>query len=139
MPTVARTSGGEVVRRPEDGADRLGGELGGTGVWHGWGRKTERIGSGVGGLRLLKVLRCAGQRGKAEGGPGVDAAWREGSEEERGGSGRDGGQLEWPASAPGQWARVAALLHDIGGRRGAGDAGASGWVREGVRESGAAR
>jgi hypothetical protein len=70
MPTVARTSGGEVARRPEDGADRLGGELGGTGVWHGWGRKTERIGSGVGGLRLLKVLRCAGQRGKAEGGPG---------------------------------------------------------------------
>jgi hypothetical protein len=65
--------------------------------------------------------------------------WREGSEEEGGGSGRDGGQLEWPTSAPGQWARVAALLHDIGGRRGAGDAGASGWVREGVRESGAAR
>jgi hypothetical protein len=72
-------------------------------------------------------------------GPGVGTMWREGSEEERGGSGRDGGQLEWPASAPGQWARVAALLHDIGGRRGAGDAGASGWVREGVRESGAAR
>jgi hypothetical protein len=101
-------------------------------------------------MRVEEVHRAWTKEGRGEKGNGqwptpfMAARWhgreeRQGSEEERGGSGRDGGQLEWPASAPGQWARVAALLHDIGGRRGAGDAGASGWVREGVRESGAAR
>jgi hypothetical protein len=55
---------------PEDSADRLGGELGGSGVRCGWGRKTERKGSEVGGRRLLKALRCAGQREKGQGGPG---------------------------------------------------------------------
>jgi hypothetical protein len=36
--------------------DRLGGELGGSGVRSGWRRKTERKGSEVGGQQLLKVF-----------------------------------------------------------------------------------
>jgi hypothetical protein len=50
MPGVARTSGGEAVRRPGDGMDRLSGELGGSGARSGWRRKKERKGSEVGGL-----------------------------------------------------------------------------------------
>jgi hypothetical protein len=56
MLAVTQTSGGEAVRRPGDGVDRLGGELGGSGVRSGGRRKTERKGSEVGGQQLLKVF-----------------------------------------------------------------------------------
>jgi hypothetical protein len=56
MLAVTQTSGGEAVRRPGDGVDRLGGELGGSGVRSGWRRKKERKGSEVGGQQLFKVF-----------------------------------------------------------------------------------
>jgi hypothetical protein len=40
---VARTPDDEAVRRPEDGADKLGGETSGGGTWSRW-RRTERKG-----------------------------------------------------------------------------------------------
>jgi hypothetical protein len=44
----------------------LGGELGGSGAWSRWRRKTERKGIEVGGRQLLKALRGAGRQGKKE-------------------------------------------------------------------------
>jgi hypothetical protein len=41
---VTRTSGSEAMRRPGDGADRLGGELGGSGTRSRWRRKMGRKG-----------------------------------------------------------------------------------------------
>jgi hypothetical protein len=66
-------------------------------------------------------------RGKA-GGRGSRGQRRvEGGDGEvRGGPGHGGGLLGWPASAPVRWVRVASLLRDRGGWRGARDAGVSG-------------
>jgi hypothetical protein len=56
------------------------------------------------------------QRGKGEGGPGVDAVWRGKWGRERGPRCR-GGQLGWPASTHGRRARAATLWRDRGGQR----------------------
>jgi hypothetical protein len=114
---VARTFGCEAVRRPGDGTDRIGGELGGSGVRSGRRRKIERKGSEVGGWWLLRVLRCTGGEGKRR---GVQGSAPRGGEngEERGGPGRSGGQLGWPASAPGRWAQAAPLPRKSGGQCG---------------------
>jgi hypothetical protein len=85
----------------------------------------ERKGSEVGGRWLLKALGCAGRRGKKEGGPGFGARGGENGEE-RGGPGVEGDNSCGRHRPPGRWARVAPMLRDRGGRRGASDAGASG-------------
>jgi hypothetical protein len=114
---VARTFGCEAVRRPGDGTDRIGGELGGSGVRSGRRRKIERKGSEVGGWWLLRVLGCTGGEGKRRGVQG--SALRGGENgEERGGPGRSGGQLGWPTSAPGRWAQAAPLPRKRGGQCG---------------------
>jgi hypothetical protein len=68
MPRVARSSVGEAVRRPGDGADRLGGELGGGGARSRWRGKTGRKGE-RGQRRLL--WRPGGAGGEEKGGRGV--------------------------------------------------------------------
>jgi hypothetical protein len=75
MPGVARTSGGEAVRRSGDGADRLGGELGGGSEWSGWRRKTGRKGD-RGRRWLLWQPGGAGREEKGAAGPGFGAVWR---------------------------------------------------------------
>jgi hypothetical protein len=73
----------------------------------------------------LNALRrtAEGKRGR-QGGPGVGAAWRSGTEKKRGPR-CGGGWLGWPASGPEQRARAVEFPRDSGGRRGPSDAGAS--------------
>jgi hypothetical protein len=99
----------------------------------------QKMGTGGGRHLLWQPSGAAERKGR---GPEIGTAWREGSGEERGASRHGRGQLGRPASVPGQWVRAAALLRNRGGLTGGtgrhrGPVG-SGWVREGVRGSGAA-
>jgi hypothetical protein len=75
------------------------------------------------GCRCLSNALVHAAKGKSgrQGGLGVGVAWRVGTGKKMG-PGRAGGLLGQAASAPSRRARVAALPHDNGWRRGAGEA-----------------
>jgi hypothetical protein len=121
-----RWPGLPVVRRPEDGPDRLTRELGGSGARSGWRRKMEMKGSEVGDRRLLRALKGAGGEGEKEegvssvprgarggrGGPVARSTARSGSRPSGAGSGAVARQRraaghgrhwrEWPTGGTGR-------------------------------------
>jgi hypothetical protein len=88
---VAQTSGGEKVRRPGDGADRLSGELGAAARGADGEEKRRERGARSVARRLFMAARWCGRRGKRGRGSGVGATWRAGTGKREGGPGHDVG------------------------------------------------
>jgi hypothetical protein len=115
-----RRRGGEAVRRPRDGADRLGGELGGNGARSGWRSKTGRKGGEVGGRRLFMAARWRGWRGKTGRGSGVrhrmdgKTGKREGAG--AGATGDSSGDQHQPSAGGHGWRRCRATGEGDGAR-----------------------
>jgi hypothetical protein len=123
MSVVAQTPGDKAVRRSEDGADRLGGEMRGGGTWSGW-RRMERKGERG---RRPAPFEGARLRGAViEKGGALRARARGAERRRRGGGGlaRRRAAPRWlsEAAARARWRRVA----EQGRRQGAGD---TTWVR----------